>query len=81
MQAYFHWDTPLPATKRPRIAEIDLNCPPPGQMSEEPKDNQIIEDTSNVIAYPHQWFKGEASNTSPANNEAGSKGKEVVNLD
>ncbi|KAI3877409.1 hypothetical protein MKX03_026466, partial [Papaver bracteatum] len=81
MQAYFHWDTPLTAPKKARITELDLNCPPPNQLIEDIKDVHVMEDTDKVVAFPHQWFKGESSHAIHANTEDKSKGKEVVNLD
>ncbi|KAI3873645.1 hypothetical protein MKX03_006195, partial [Papaver bracteatum] len=81
MQAYFHWDTPLPAPKKARITALDLNCPPTDQLIEEIKDVHVVEDTDKVVAFPYQWFKGESSHASTVITEDKSKGKEVVNLD
>lgn len=84
MQSHFYWDMPLPAAKKPRItdlSEIDLYSPPANQLPEVERDIHVIDDQISVNAFPHQSYKGEASNANIATNDSKAKGKEVANND
>ncbi|KAI3856906.1 hypothetical protein MKX03_036212 [Papaver bracteatum] len=80
MQSYFQWDFSLPAAKKAKITEIsetDLNCNP-ALDSETEKEIHVIEEKMNILAYPHQWYKGESSSS---NNDASGpkeKGKGIA---
>lgn len=58
MQYFFHWDVPLPAPKKLKITEIDLNNQTPEQVPKIPRDIHVIEeqDKANTTStHPHQW--------------------------
>lgn len=80
MQSYSHWDLPLPALKKLKITEIDLNCPPQEQVLEVPRNIYVIEEQDKANTHPHQWFSGEGSNATPSNNDPKAKGKEISKL-
>lgn len=84
MQSYFHWDLLLQAAKKPRItelSEIDLNITPDNQLSVAERDIHVIDDDISVNAFPHQWYKGKASNANSAANDPKATGKEVEKYD
>ncbi|XP_026446650.1 uncharacterized protein LOC113347252 isoform X1 [Papaver somniferum] len=79
-QSYFHWDIPLPAAKKARITEIpeiDLNCNSE-QLPEAEKQIHVTEEKINVLAYPHQWYKGESSSANTDATDPKAKGKGVA---
>lgn len=81
MQSYFHWDITLPAAKKARITElpeINLNYNP-YPVAEAEKEIHVIEEQLNVLAYPHQWYKGEASNSNNDASDPKEKGKGIAN--
>ncbi|KAI3842860.1 hypothetical protein MKX03_008650, partial [Papaver bracteatum] len=81
MQSYFHWDVPLPASKKLKITEIEMNCQPPEQDTEIPKDIHVIEEQDNTTTtrtHPHQWFSGEGSNASQEFVDPKAKGKGIA---
>ncbi|XP_026425467.1 uncharacterized protein LOC113321770 [Papaver somniferum] len=80
MQSFFHWDSPLPAPKKLKITEIDLNCTPEEPVPEAPRDIYVVGEQAQVNTHPHQWFKGEGSNSNPASNDPKAKGKEIAKL-
>lgn len=81
MQSYFYWDVPLPASKKLKITEIEMNCHPLEQVHELPKDIHVIEeqDKTNITrSHPHQWFSGEGSSATQANVDPKAKGKGIA---
>lgn len=57
VQTYLHWDSPLPATKKSRITELDFRSPAANKMPEVTRDIHVIENQVNVNAYPYRFSK------------------------
>lgn len=74
MQSFFHWDNPFPLPKRPKLTDMDLSLNLPNQSQVVIREIEGNEAGSNVKNYPHQWFKGESSNTTDENQDGNPQG-------
>lgn len=65
MQNFFHWDNPLPAPKKPRLEDINLNIDLNLSLSigsqAETREMEVIEPIRFVKDFPHQWYNDESS--------------------
>lgn len=61
MQSYFHWDNPLPVTKRPKYDNLELTLAPPNSRLVEIREMEEYDPMNSMKIFPHQWFNGGSS--------------------